>query len=162
MKKTIILGCPGSGKSTFAEKLHKATGLPLYHLDNVWWNPDGSHISREEFDIRLNDLVNGESWIIDGDYSRTYEKRIDACDTVFFFDLGEKVCVEGITDRVGKPRRDMPWRETVLDPELVRMVKNYEKEKKPLLLSLLEKYHDKNIVVFHTRAEAEEYIEKLF
>ncbi|MBO4807208.1 MAG: hypothetical protein J5554_14380 [Paludibacteraceae bacterium] len=159
MKRAIVLGCSGSGKSTFSIQLHNLTGLPLYHLDNIWWNSDRTHISREEFDLKLNELVNLDRWIIDGDYSRTYEKRIVACDTLFFFDLGETLCMDGITERVGKYRSDIPWTEQELDPELVDMVKNYDKVKKPLLLSLLEKYQDKDIVVFHTREEAEAYLE---
>lgn len=160
MKRAIVLGCSGSGKSTFSIQLHNLTGLPLYHLDNIWWNSDRTHISREEFDLKLNELVNLDRWIIDGDYSRTYEKRIAACDTLFFFDLGETLCMDGITERVGKYRSDIPWTEQELDPELVEMVKNYDKVKKPLLLSLLEKYQDKDIVVFHTREEADAYLER--
>ena len=55
MKRVIVIGCPGSGKTTFAEKLHKNTGLPLYYLDAIWHKPDKSHISREEFDQRILD-----------------------------------------------------------------------------------------------------------
>ena len=54
MKKIIVLGCSGSGKSTFAIKLHEKLGLPLYHLDNIWWKDDRTHISREEFDEKLD------------------------------------------------------------------------------------------------------------
>ena len=51
--RIIVLGCSGSGKSTLARELHRLTGLPLIHLDNVWWKEDRTHISREEFDGRL-------------------------------------------------------------------------------------------------------------
>ena len=54
MKKIIVLGCSGSGKSTFAIKLHEKLGLPLYHLDNIWWKDDRTHMSREEFDEKLD------------------------------------------------------------------------------------------------------------
>ena len=64
-------------------------------------------------DLKLNELVNLDRWIIDGDYSRTYEKRIVACDTLFFFDLGETLCMDGITERVGKCRSDIPWTESI-------------------------------------------------
>lgn len=133
MKKAIVLGCSGSGKSTFAVKLNEKTGLPLYHLDNVWWNADRTHISRDAFDAELDEIISRDKWIIDGDYSRTYEKRIAACDTVFFLDYGENICMNGITERVGKDRSDMPWTENELDPDLVGLVKNYAKENKPKL-----------------------------
>ena len=76
--KIIIIGCTGSGKSTFATKLQKIVNLPLVHLDNVWWKPDRTHISREEFDKRLEEILSGDKWIVDGFYSRTLERRIEA------------------------------------------------------------------------------------
>lgn len=84
MKKIIVIGCMGSGKSTFAEKLHRKTKIPLFHLDNIWWKADRTHISREEFDSELNRIMQGDSWIIDGDYNRTYAVRFEKCDTVIF------------------------------------------------------------------------------
>ena len=114
--KILVLGCPGSGKSTFARRLQEKTGMPLICLDNLWWRTDGSHISRAEFDRALSELLQGEKWIIDGDYSRTYEVRIQASDTVIFLDYPEAVCMDGIRARVGQPRPDMPWAETALDP----------------------------------------------
>ncbi len=95
MKKVIVVGCSGSGKTTFSIRLHEKTGLPLYHLDNVWWRADRTHISREEF-----------------------------------------------------------------DPELVALVTSYEEENKPVLRKLFSKYPDKNVNTFHTRSEAESWLEE--
>ena len=158
MKKVIVLGCSGSGKSTFAIQLHHVTGLPLYHLDNIWWKPDRTHISRDEFDRRLDELIRRDSWIIDGDYSRTYEKRIAACDTVFFLDYGEEICMKGIVERVGKEREDIPWIENKVDLELVKLVKEYETNNKPVLKDLFEKYSDKEIITLRSREEADRFI----
>ena len=55
-QKIIVVGCPGSGKSTLSKELRDVTGLPLFHLDNIWWKPDKSHISREEFDQKLRGI----------------------------------------------------------------------------------------------------------
>ena len=76
-QKIIVIGCPGSGKSTFSKKLHDITGLPLFHLDNINWNSDKSHISREEFDQRLDEILRRDKWIIDGNYNRTFEVRFN-------------------------------------------------------------------------------------
>lgn len=159
--RIIILGCPGSGKSTFARALAARTGLPLVHLDNVWWRADGTHVSREEFDRALAALLQDERWILDGDYSRTYEVRIQAADTVVFLDYPESVCMAGITARVGEVRPDMPWTETALDPELVALVQNYARDDRPQVLSLLQKYPDKQALIFTSRQEADRWLTQL-
>ena len=160
MRKILVLGCSGSGKSTFAVKLHNVTGLPLFHLDNVWWRPDRTHISRDEFDAKLEELIDHDSWIIDGDYSRTYERRIAACDTIVFLDYGEEVCMKGIIGRIGQKRGDIPWIENELDPELVELVKKYESENKPLLLELFNRYPEKCVITLHSRDDADHWLIK--
>lgn len=160
MKKVIILGCSGSGKSVFARRLQGCTGLPLICLDNIWWKPDRTHISRDEFDAKLAAVLRTDAWIIDGDYSRTYEVRIRACDTVFFLDYDEDECMTGIRERVGKERPDMPWVENELDPELVELVQNYRRENRPVVLELLNRYNDKRIHIFYSRKESEIWLSK--
>ena len=160
-QKIIVLGCSGSGKSTFSRKLHEVTHLPLIHLDNIWWKEDRTHISREEFDQKLDEILEGDKWIIDGDYSRTYEARFKACDTVIFLDYGVEECMNGIKERVGKERADIPWTEQKLDPELVKLVENYDIENRPVVLSLLEKYRNISYLVFKARGEADEWINNL-
>ena len=159
--RIIVLGCPGSGKSTFARALAARTGLPLIHLDSVWWRADGSHISRDEFDRALAELLAGEKWIMDGDYSRTYEVRLRAADTVIFLDYPEDVCMAGIVGRVGEERPDMPWTESTLDPELVAMVKNYARDNRPVLLDLLRRYADRQVLVFTDRTRADRWLSEL-
>ena len=92
MKKVLILGCPGAGKSTFARKLRDKTGLPLYYLDMIWHKPDRTTITKQEFDAKLSEIIKQEEWIIDGNYGRTLEMRFKECDTVFFLDLPTNVC----------------------------------------------------------------------
>ena len=160
-KKILVLGCPGSGKSTFARQLQEKTGLPLIHLDNVWWRGDGTHISREAFDRALAGLLAGEKWIMDGDYSRTYEVRVRAADTVIFLDYDEETCMAGIMARVGQDRPDMPWTENTVDPELVAMVQNYARDNRPTVYALLDKYPEKQAVVFTDRAQADRWLAEL-
>lgn len=161
MKKIIILGCSGSGKSTLAFQLQEITGLPLIHLDNVWWKPDRTHISRDEFDRKLAAILAGESWIIDGDYSRTYEPRFQACDTVIFLDFSKEDCMKGITERVGKARPDIPWTEQALDPELVEQVRNHRETARPRVYELIEKYPEKQVIILKDRKEAEAWLSAL-
>ncbi len=159
MKKIIVIGCPGSGKTTFAEKLQAKTGLPLFYLDSIWHKPDRTHISREEFDTSLAEILARDSWIIDGNYSRTIENRIMACDTVFLFDLPTAVCLDGAISRLGKERFDMPWIDTELDPSLKTEIEDFEKKNLPAIYALIDKYKDgKTIVVFGSREEADVFL----
>ena len=86
--------------------------------------------------------------------------RIRACDTVFFLDYGEDVCMAGIRERVGKVRPDIPWVENRLDPELVELVRNYRRDNRPVVLELLSKYSDREIHIFRGREEAEAWLQR--
>ena len=161
MKKIIVIGCPGSGKSTFSRALHEKTRIPLYCLDMMYWNADKTTVGRAVFRARLAEVLTRDSYIIDGNYRSTMEIRIANCDTVFFLDYDLETCLSGILSRRGKVREDMPWIETEEDPEFMQTVKAYIPEQRPWVLELLEKYKDKNIVVFKSREEAEEYLQML-
>ena len=162
MKKVIVIGCPGSGKTTFAEKLHNLTGLQLFYLDAIWHKPDKTHISREAFDERILEIFSLEEWIIDGNYSRTIETRIAACDTVFLFDLPTEICLEGAINRLGKGRYDMPWNDNDLSPEFKSSIENFKTTNLPQIYNLIDKYRqNKEILIFKSRTEADNYLENI-
>ena len=142
-------------------RLAALTGLPLTHLDRIWWKPDRTHVSREEFDRRLAALLQEDEWILDGDYSRTYEPRLRACDTAIFLDIDEEECLAGITARIGKERPDMPWTEQEIDPELVAEIRKYRTGKRPVLMELFRKYPPRRLIVLRSREEASAWLEGL-
>lgn len=162
MKKVIIIGCPGSGKTTFAEKLQRVTNLPLYYLDAIWHKPDRTHISREEYDTKLAEIFKTEEWIIDGNYSRTLEERIKNSDTIFLFDLPTEVCMQGATERLGKTRYDVPWIDTTLAPKLEQEIREFPNKVLPRIYELLEEHKDrKQVVIFKSRVEADKYLDRI-
>lgn len=159
MKKIIVIGCPGSGKSTFSRALHKITGIQIFHLDMMYWNSDRTIVPKSVFLERLNDVLEKSEWIIDGNYSSTMEKRMDACDTVFFLDYPLDVCLDGVKSRRGKIRSDMPWVETEEDAEFTEFIKKFNEDSRPQVQKLLEKYKaEKNIVIFKNREEADAFL----
>ena len=160
MKRIIVIGCPGSGKSTFSRKLNSITNITLYHLDNIYWKADKTTISKEEFREKILEIMETESWIIDGNYNSTIELRLQYCDTVVFLDYDTEVCLKGIEDRAGKVRTDMPWveSENCPDSEFIQLIKTYKDKKKPEILELLKQYSNKEIYIFSNRDEAEKYV----
>ena len=162
MFKIMIIGCPGSGKSTFARKLSEIINIPIYHLDMIWNKPDKTTISREEFDKKLTEIFEKEKWIMDGNYQRTLGKRLKECDTVFLLDYPTEVCLSGANMRIGQKREDMPWVEENLDEEFKQKILNFSQNKLPEIYELLSKYKEsKNIIIFKTREESEDYLKKL-
>lgn len=162
MRKIIVIGCPGSGKSTFSRELHSRTGIPLYHLDMMFWNADRTTVERSVFLKRLSDALEKEEWIIDGNYKSTMEARMQACDTVVFLDYSIDTCLNGVRERRGKPRSDMPWVEPDEDDEeFMGFIKNYNSQSRPQVLELLDKYSYKNIFVFKSRKEADEFLNQI-
>ena len=159
MKKIIVIGCSGSGKTTFSEKLRDKLGLPLFYLDAIWHKPDRTHISREEFDSKLSDILAQDKWIIDGNYSRTLERRIAAADTVFLFDLPTQICLDGVVSRIGKKRADMPWIDTELDPNLKNEIEAFREKNLPIIYELFQVYNEgKNFVIFKSREEGNAFL----
>ena len=162
MKKIIVIGCPGSGKSTLSRELHRRTGIPLYHLDLMHWNADRTAVEKYVFLERLSNVLEKEAWIIDGNYASTLELRMRACDTVLFLDYPLNVCLDGVSRRSGKPRSDMPWTEPEQhDEEFIRFIQNYSTQSRPQVLELLDRYSDRNIRIFRNRSEADLFLRQL-
>jgi len=161
MKKIIVIGCPGSGKSTFSRELNMITDIPLFHLDMMYWKPDKTTVEKSVFLERLKNVLAKDEWIIDGNYNSTMEIRVEACDTVFFLDYPLEVCLNGVKERQGKPRCDMPWIETEDDAEFIDFIKNYGLQSRPKAVELLNKYSYKNIFVFTSRKQADDYLSQI-
>ena len=109
--RILLIGCGGSGKSTLARRLGEATGLPVVHLDRIYWKPGWKSLPREEFDALLAAELQKDEWIIDGNFDRTIPLRLQYCDAVIFLDLPRLVCLLGVIKRVlsnlGRTRPDM-------------------------------------------------------
>ncbi len=159
--KVIVIGCPGSGKSTFSKILHNITKIPIYHLDMLNWKENKTTIDKTLFRQKMLEVIKKKEWIIDGNYGSTIELRIKECNIVFFLDYPTDICLKGIKDRVGKERDDIPFVECEIDDDLVEFVKNFGYTTRPNIINLLKKYKDKKIIILKNREEGNDYLKNL-
>jgi len=161
MKQIIIIGCPGSGKTYFAKQLSEILQIELFHMDNIYWKKDKTHISREELVCRVDEIMSQSEWILDGNYISTIEQRIKGADTIFLFDYTKKDCLEGVKSRIGIKRDDIPWIETKLDPDFQKWIMDFRKDTLPEIEKILERYKYKKVIRFVCREDKEKYLMKL-
>ena len=162
MKRVIVLGSPGAGKSFFSRKLRDKTGIALFHLDSIWQLPDKTTISESEFDKKLMDILRKDSWIIDGNYERTLERRLKYCDTIFLLDYPAEVCLAGAKERVERKRKEKPWLEGIVNKEIQQWIIDFPKITLPYINKLLEHFKDeKEIYIFRSREDTNKYLESM-
>ena len=167
MDRIMVIGCGGAGKSTLSKKLGQITGLPVVHLDQIWWAPGNwQHISREEFDLHLAEEVAKDTWILDGNFNRTLETRLERCDAVVYLDYPRFVCLKNWLFRViknwGTARPDMgPGCAEWFDPEMAGWIWNFNKNNRARYYELLSEQKNKDIIILRSRKEADRFLEDL-
>lgn len=166
MKKIMIIGCCGSGKTTLAKKLSNKLNLPLIHLDKLNWRDNWQNISKEEFDDLLWAEVIKPTWIIDGNYERTIPLRLKYCDTVIYMDYSRISCLYGVIKRVvmgyGKSRPDMggycPER---FDFDFIKFVWNFNKNNRKRYYDILSREEDIQVIILRNRRQAAHFLQGL-
>ena len=167
MNRVMIIGCGGAGKSTLARKLGEKTGLPVVHLDQIWWAPGNwQHLQKQEFDERLLAELEKPRWILDGNFNRTIEARLEVCDTVIYLDYPRLVCLKNWLGRViknwGRHRPDMTegcneW----FDPEFVKCIWNFNKNNRARYYEILNGARDKRVYILKSRRQAQKFLDSL-
>ena len=166
MKRILVIGCPGSGKSRLSQILGEKLGLPVVHLDQLWWKPGWQNVSVEEFDEQLDAVLEREKWIIDGNFSRTMPLRLRYCDTIIYLDYSRWECLLGMTQRVlgsyGKVRPDMaegcPER---FDWEFVKYIWNFNRDNRVRNSTWTAQAKHAKAIVLKNRKEARAFLESI-
>ena len=167
MERIIMIGCGGAGKSKLARHLGEKTGIPVVHLDHIWWAPGNwQHMDRENFDKQLMTEMEKPRWILDGNFNRTLEARLQKCDTVIYLDLPRVACLTSWLGRViknwGTARPDMAegcceW----FDPEMAKWIWNFNKQNRKRYLELLKNADGKQVYIFRNRRAVKKFLANL-
>lgn len=142
MERVAILGPGGAGKSELAASLSRRTGLPVVHLDVLFWRKNWTPAPRTEALRELEAAVAGGRWILDGNFLDAEDARFGRADTVIFLDLRRPTCLGRVLWRLvsdrGRSRPDLPegCRET-FDHSFLRWIWRYPRTDRPRVLTLL-------------------------
>lgn len=164
MKKILIIGSSGAGKSTFSRRLSEITNIEILHLDKLYWKPNWTEPSKEEWKATLEKAMRGEMWIMDGNYSNTLDLRLPACDTVIFLDMPRTVCVYRVLKRValsyGKTRLDMAENcAEHFDWKFIKWIWDFKNRSKPKMEKLLEQFkYEKTIIRLKSKREVKRFL----
>jgi adenylate kinase family enzyme len=165
MRKVLVLGCPGAGKSTFSRQLGEIMDIPVIHLDALYWKAGWIQVGEHEFDSIIDELlVKHDSFIMDGNYSRTLDKRLALSDTIYFIDFSRYLCLYRVLKRRiqnhRRTRSDMtegcPEK---IDWEFIKWIWSYKKRSRSKILKVLgEAQQNKVVHIFKSPREVKAYI----
>lgn len=168
MNRIMVMGVSaGAGKSTFARKLGSKLGIDVYHLDAFFWKPNWVQASSEEFSASNQEIVNRHQWIIEGNYSSTYDIRSARADTIIYLELPLIICLYRVVKRwlmnIGKTRPDMGVGcKEKLDYQFIKfIVTTYHPRKKKMRVrfrAFQEADPSKKIIILKGRKEIQAYL----
>jgi len=162
VNRVLVLGNGGSGKSQLARELSRRTGLPIVHLDPLFWRPGWKAGPRDEFRRELEEVVARDRWIIDGNFTNAGDSRFERADTAIFLDLPRHICMTRAVRRFLRDRRkrrpDLPEGcPEALDRDFLKWMWNFDRDDRPQILGRLRR-SEANVVHLRSPAEVERYL----
>ncbi|WP_260443115.1 topology modulation protein [Listeria fleischmannii] len=165
MERITILGPSGSGKSTLARELGHILKVPVVHLDTLFFKPNWEEIPKLEFLKKVETIISTEeNWIIEGNYTITWDVRFQHSTSILFLDYPRRIYFWRVIKRLimyrGKTRPDAAVGcVEKLDFEFLKFVWSYPKRRKETI-SRLEKEQG-NILIFKSPKETAKFIQQL-
>lgn len=165
MRRVLVIGISGAGKSTFSRRLAERTGLPLIHLDREFWRPGWIVTPRPEWRAKVAELVERDTWIMDGNYGGSLDLRLPRADTVIWFDYPTLRCLRRVVWRIattyGRVRPDLaPGCPEQVDLEFLRFVWDFNRKSRPQIVAGFRAHlaEPTALVVFRKDREAERFL----
>lgn len=166
MKRILVIGSGGAGKSTFAKRLGEILELKVIHLDSLFWSSGWVEMPKDQWRAMVEELIKGESWILDGNYGGTLDLRLAACDGVIFLDMPRMICLKRVFKRRMSHRKqsrpDMaPGCPERINLEFIKYIWDYPRTKKPAVLKKIESCSEtKTVAILRSQADIEGFLAK--
>ncbi|WP_436883294.1 AAA family ATPase [Mammaliicoccus sciuri] len=155
MKKIVILGSSGSGKSYLSKKLSKELNIEVYHLDNLMRKFDWSPFSHNEKYHIQKLILENDTWIIEGNYTNILDERLDEADTIIFLNINKLKCIYNVIKRTityrNKDRLDKPAKAIdKISLHLLKWTWNFDKNEKTIIIKKIQNYSKtKRIIILN-------------
>ena len=162
-----MIGSGGAGKTTLSVAIATATGLPIIHLDSLYWREGWEPTPAAEWEDTVADLVHGHEWIMDGNYGGTLELRIAAADSIIFLDMARITCLWRVLKRrVANRHRPRPFLPSgcreVVTPSFLWWIWTYRSKRRPKILAHLKKVRrEKNVVILRGPEDVDLFLHQL-
>lgn len=166
MRRILILGSSGSGKSTFANVLGDKLGMDVIHLDSYFWKPNWTEAPESEWNQTLIHLLRKESWIMDGNYSNSLKLRLEYADTVIFLDYNRLTCLYRCIKRylkfrgTNRPELALGCNEKI-DWDFFLWIWKYPNAVKPKILSGVQEHPSVNMIILRGRRNATKFLNRV-
>lgn len=167
MQRIVIVGSGGAGKSTLARQLGKLLHIQVSHLDTLFWKPGWVEPSYVEWRHLVEQMVQGDTWIIEGNYGSTYETRFAAADTIIFLDFPRIICLwRAVKRRLqyrARPRPDRaPGCREKLDFAFLKWIWAYAAIRRPSVIERIQKHSaGKRVIVLRNPGEVRRWLKRL-
>ena len=170
MKRIVVIGNAASGKSTLSMKIKELTKIPVYHLDKILWKKSWERSSEEEFTAKHDEIIDKDSWIIDGvAYKSSYPKRFSRANTILFLDTPLEECKQRSLQRMKEDlERPNPYvTEGCRYPfefkkEAEEVIDLFHNEYREFILEMIKEYAtDTEIILLKTDKEIQSFLESL-
>jgi adenylate kinase family enzyme len=142
MERVAIVGCSGGGKSTLARAMGERLGLPVTHLDNLYWKPGWTESRLEEFRPKVDAVAAAPRWIIEGNFTSASALRFARADTIVWIELPVALCLWRAFSRMllnfGRSRADLsPGCPERFDVEFYRYIMSWNRLTRPKMAAAL-------------------------
>lgn len=160
--RVAVVGSGGAGKTIFSRELARRTGLPIVHLDHLYWSPGWIETPSDEWRIVQRERLASDEWIADGNYAGTYDVRFSRSDTIIVLALSRWICVSRVLWRSlsnhGRSVQAQGCPEHI-DVKFLKWVWRYQSNSRPILNEAIREFAGSSKVIeLATKREVKRFL----